>query len=105
MDTRLKKEEMAALAPYEVNLQCAKAHYLRSLGRQGQELLHTIYTRVTGEVFRRTDACGHCELELMEKIADWYFATQEENARVPKMVRSEGKEKASRTKTNKTVKK
>ena len=73
---RFTKEEMTALAKYEVNFQCALSDYLRSCGRQGVELMREVYKAHTGEDFRRTDACGHCELDLTKWIAARYFDTK-----------------------------
>lgn len=66
------------MQPYEHNLLCAKNDYLRSTGRLGQLLMHDIYLRITGNEFRRTDSCGHCELELTRWIADRYFESKEQ---------------------------
>lgn len=76
----LTKKELDALKHYEFELKAAKADYLRSTGRKGQELLHEVYRRVKGEDYRRTDACGQCEYELTRMVADWYFDTIEHNA-------------------------
>ena len=98
METKLTKEEMTALAPYELEMRSAKEGYLRSAGREGLAIMHKVYERVTGEPYTETDACGHCQLKLQGFIADWYFKTKEENASVPKMVREGEKENAPRTK-------
>lgn len=74
---RLLAAEMKALAVYDFELLAAyDGHYLRSTGRKGQELLHQVYKRATGEDYRRTDTCGRCEYELTSKVAKWYFETK-----------------------------
>lgn len=98
---RFTKEEMTALARFEMNFQCALSDYLRSVGRQGVELMREVYKKHTGEDFRRTDACGHCELDLTRWIAARYFDTK--NNPEPK---KEAEPKAEpKKKTSKTSKK
>lgn len=80
----LTNEEFNALLPYRKELECARAHYLRSVGLSGQELLRAIYKRVTGEDYRRIDVCGQCELALMEIVAGWFFATPAPVVAAPK---------------------
>lgn len=73
---KLTAAEMKALKPYEFNLLAAyEGHYLRSTGKAGQELLHKVYNRVTGEEYKRTDSCGHCEYELTLQVGKWYFGS------------------------------
>lgn len=84
METKLTKEEMTALAPYELEMKAAKADYLRSAGREGLAIMHKVYERVTGNPYTETDACGHCQLKLQRFIADWYFKTLEDAVSAPK---------------------
>lgn len=83
METKLTQKEMTALAPYELEMMAAKAHYLRSAGREGLAIMHEVYERVTGKPYTQTDACGQCQLTLQGYIADWYFKTKEDNAEKP----------------------
>lgn len=71
----LTKEQKAALAPYENELRCAQADYLRSVGREGNAILRSIYKEVKGEDFTQVDVCGSCQLDLQRIIARWYFDT------------------------------
>lgn len=96
METKLTKEEMTALAPYELEMRSAKEGYLRSAGREGLAIMHKVYERVTGEPYTETDACGHCQLKLQRFIADWYFKTKEapavkENLTTAKKAPAKGK--------------
>lgn len=94
METKLTKEEMTALAPYELEMRSAKEGYLRSAGREGLAIMHKVYERVTGEPYTETDACGHCQLKLQGFIADWYFKTKEapaEPKEAPKKAPAKGK--------------
>lgn len=68
---------MTALSRYELEMQAARADYLRSAGREGLALMREVYQRVTGEPYTQTDACGHCQLTLQKTVAGWYFGTKE----------------------------
>lgn len=76
MNTNLTREEYKALAPYKMEMEAARNNYLRAVPRDGQTLLHAIYQRITGGEFSRTDACGHCQLELLQTVTRWYDSTE-----------------------------
>lgn len=79
MKKRLTKADFEALAVYDHELMCAKSDYLRTTGREGVQVFKRVFEHLFGTEWTESDACGHCELRLMQAVMDSYFYTKELN--------------------------
>lgn len=77
---RLTKEEMAALAPYEMHLRnAAFSKYMITPGRTAIALMDEIYCRVSGSRHRTNATCARCILDTLTRLGKVYFAQKAED--------------------------
>lgn len=74
---KLTKAELKQLQAFDISFRSAREGYLRSIGRQGNALLRQFYEKIIGKPYEGSDACGHCELTLLQIVAPSYFAALE----------------------------
>jgi hypothetical protein len=75
---KLNDTDYELLASIETSLQKAKAGNNRPVPRAVILRLKEMYKRVTGFNPPPADSCGHCELELKQRLGAIYFADKAE---------------------------
>lgn len=109
---KLNDTDYELLASIETSLQKAKAGNNRPVPRAVILRLKEMYKRVTGFNPPPADSCGHCELELKQRLGAIYFADKAERegtegkavkaaAEVARMAEKKAGKAASRKKEDK----
>lgn len=109
---KLNDTDYELLASIETSLQKAKAGNNRPVPRAVIQRLKEMYKRVTGFNPPPADSCGHCELELKQRLGAIYFADKAERegtegkavkaaAEVARMAEKKAGKAASRKKEDK----
>lgn len=83
---KLDEEQFKALEAYESHFNTAvNARWSRHPGERALQVIHGIYTQVTGDTRRLNSGCQSCILHLLQDCGRLYFAEKAERAAaVPK---------------------
>ena len=76
---RFTEEQLNTLSAWEDNFRTAvNAQWARNPGRSGLQVIHEIFTKVTGDQRRLNDNCNHCILSLLTDCGRIYFQDKAE---------------------------
>lgn len=76
---KLTEEQIQTLSQWEDNFRTAVcSSWTRNPGRAGLQVIHQIYTQVTGDTRRLNTNCNHCILSLVKDCGRLYFQDKEE---------------------------
>lgn len=77
MKSNLTKEQIEALAPYEVMFRTAvNASWCSYPGQAGIDKMLSIWNSITGSPYPYKRGCGNCLLNLVRDMGNLYFAAK-----------------------------